>query len=152
MHVRTRSRQRSIPRPSRGLAGVTLLAGLLTACVEPPPRGFHEFMEDRVAREGVLAHCERAARESLNEIECANARRAAVTLALREERARREELERESERKIKALRAQVERREREARAAQAAAARAVEQAYEPWTRAALEEIDLPAYPRLDAGP
>lgn len=112
-------------------------------------------MDDRIAREGVIARCDLDPGAAQNDLECANARRAAATVALREERARREELERESERKLRELRAQFERREQAAREAVAAAARAAEEAYEAqWHGDAagpelLSEIVLPQRRRLD---
>lgn len=112
-----------------------LVGGLVAACVEPPPpRTFNEFMEDRIAREGTLARCNEDARATLNDIECANARRAAATIALREERERREELELESERKLAALRDQMALRERAEREAAAAAEAAAQAAYEAFWR------------------
>lgn len=119
------------PRPTRCACAVVgvLLAALAAGCVEPPPRSFHEFMDDRIAREGVLARCGRDG-EPRDDVECANARRAAATIALRKERERRKELARESERKIEALREQVERREAAAREAEAAARRAYDEQWE----------------------
>lgn len=111
-------------RPALFAAGA--IAVLVAACAEPPPRSFHDFMDDRIAREGVLARCERD-REARDDIECANARRAATTIALRRERERRETLARESERKIRALRERVERREAAAAEAEAAARRAYDE-------------------------
>lgn len=112
-----------------------LIGGVVAACVEPPPpRSFNEFMEDRIAREGTLARCSDNSRESLNDIECANARRAAATIALREERERREALELESERKLAALRDQMALRERAEREAAAAAEAAAQAAYEAFWR------------------
>jgi hypothetical protein len=103
---------------------------LLAACVKPEPRRFEEFMDDSIAREGTLARCNSNREETSNDIECANARRAASAVALVEERERRAELERESERKLAALRAQIERRDRAKREAMAAALAAAEAAYE----------------------
>ena len=87
-------------------------------------------MDDSVAREGTLARCNQNRQETARDIECANARRAASALALIEERERREVLERESERKLAALRTQIERRDRAKRDAMAAALAAAEAAYE----------------------
>lgn len=119
-----------MPRPKRrALFAAGGVAVLVAACAEPPPRSFHDFMEDRIAREGVLARCDRE-REARDDIECANARRAAATVALRQERERREQLARESDRKIRALREQIERREQLARDAEAAARRAYDEQWE----------------------
>ena len=50
-------------------------------------------MDDDIARDGTLARCNENRDETLNDIECANARRAAAAIALRAERERREALE-----------------------------------------------------------
>jgi len=112
-----------------------LIGGFVAGCVEPPPpRTFNDFMEDRIAREGTLARCGEDSRATLNDIECANARRAMATIALREERERREALELESERKLAALRDQMALRERAEREAAAAAEAAAQAAYEAFWR------------------
>jgi len=111
---------------------VVLLAGLLAACEAPKPvqRTYFDFMEDDIAREGVLARCNLDRNATSSDEECVNARRAAATLAFQEDRVRREKLERESQRKLLAMRARVA-REAEARAAEEAAAReATKKAYE----------------------
>ncbi|HUF71674.1 MAG TPA: EexN family lipoprotein [Gammaproteobacteria bacterium] len=110
-----------------GMAGFGLL---LAGCEAPPPRSFTDFMDDRIAREGTLAHCNQNPVATAEDIECANARRAAATIALRAERERREELERESERKLEALRNEMAERERIVRESTLAAARAEREAYE----------------------
>lgn len=113
----------------RGLS--TALAVLvLSGCAKPEPLYFTDFMEDRFAREGTLARCNRDRDASLSDIECANARRAAAAIALREERARRQELEQESERKLAELRAEVEHQRQAALEARAAAEAAARAAYE----------------------
>lgn len=61
-------------------------------------------MEDGLAREGVLALCNRDRDGTIDDVECANARRAAAALAIDAERAREGTLERQSERKLAALR------------------------------------------------
>jgi len=115
-----------------GLGGLLCLLGLaLAGCTKPPPpRSFADFMEDRIAMEGALARCNQNRDETHDDIECANARRASMAIALTEERARREDLERESERKLAALRAELSRRERAEREAAAAAEAAKQAAYE----------------------
>ena len=87
-----------------------LLAAALAACApEPEPRTVSDFMDDGLAREGVLTRCNRDREETLTDEECANARRATAAIALRAERERAPALEQESETKLLAL------REREAR-------------------------------------
>ncbi len=96
-------------------AGITpLLAAVIVACApQPEPRTVLDFMEDGLARDGVLTRCNQNRDETLTDEECANARRAAAALALEAERARAPELERESEAKLLAM------RDREARRAAA---------------------------------
>lgn len=131
--------------PFRGTAVVGCILGLAvlaTACAKPEPRRFEEFMEDSIAREGVLARCNENRKETANDLECANARRAAAGIALMEERARRKALERESEQLIAELRTQIAMRERAKREALAAAVAAAEAAYEAqWAREADESGD-----------
>ena len=95
-------------------AAVAMLC-LLAGCEEPQPITFAEFMDDDIARDGTLARCNEDREATLADIECANARRAAAAIALREERARREALELESEQKLAQLRAEVERERAAAR-------------------------------------
>ena len=80
--------------------------------------------------EGTVARCNADREGTRSDIECANARRAAVTIALRVEEARRAELELESERKLTELRDELARRERGEREALAAAEAAKQAAYE----------------------
>jgi hypothetical protein len=79
--------------------GVTpLLAAVLVACApQSEPRTVTDFMDDGLARDGVLTRCNQNREETLTDEECANARRAAATLALQAERARASELEQQSE-------------------------------------------------------
>jgi len=122
------------------LAGAAAFAVLLSACDEPQPRTFAEFMDDRIAREGTISFCNLNPAESSTDIECANARRAAGAVALRAERERREELERESERKLEAMRLEMAERERMVLETTLAAARAEREAYERrWGLARTEE-------------
>ena len=87
-------------------AGLTpLLAVVLAACApKPEPRTVLDFMDDGLAREGVLTRCNENRDETLNDAECNNARRASATLALEAERARAPWLEQQSEAKLLALR------------------------------------------------
>jgi hypothetical protein len=112
-----------------GLAVALILFGL-AGCQEPPPRQFADFMEDPIAREGTLARCNRDREATEDDIECANARRAAAAIALIAEQERRAILEEESERRIAALRAEVERERAAAREAQAVAEAAARAAYD----------------------
>jgi dTMP kinase len=141
-----RSRARLGRRPRRAYLLLAAAAGLaaLAGCDKPPPRSYIEFMEDSIAREGVLARCEKDGDASAADIECANARRAAVQIELQQERERRAAYEKESERKLADLRAQIAQRERAARAAQAAAEAAAKAAYE----AQWEHGDASTPPRL----
>jgi hypothetical protein len=83
-----------------------VFAGLVAACTPPQaaPRSFFEFMEDGIARDGVLARCNQDRDATLSDVECANARRAAAAVALGQDRARAGELESESERKLRTVR------------------------------------------------
>lgn len=103
----------------RLLAAAAAIAATGTACSPPAPRSFDFFLVDSIARDGTIARCDRDPAAAQIDIECANARRAALALQLDEERARRAALERESAAKIEALR-----REFEAQRAQEAAAAA----------------------------
>ena len=101
-------------------AGLVLLtAAVLAACApQPEPRTAFEFMEDGLARDGVLTRCNQDRDATLTDEECANARRASTVLALEAERGREAELESASEAKLLALRA----RERQAQGEQIVAA------------------------------
>jgi hypothetical protein len=82
-----------------------LLAAVLVACVpKSEPRTVLDFMDDGLAREGVLTRCNQNRDETLTDEECNNARRAASTLALEAERARAPALEQQSEAKLLAMR------------------------------------------------
>lgn len=112
---------------------VIVLAVLVAACSppQPEPRSFFVFMEDGIAREGVLARCNVDRDATAADVECTNARRAAAAIALEQERERRVALARESERKLVALRDRAANdalaQERAAAAARAAAESAYEQ-------------------------
>jgi hypothetical protein len=107
----------------------------LAGCERPPePRTFADFMDDSIARDGTLARCNKDPDGTMEDIECAHARRAALSIALSQERERREALEIESQRKIEELKAEMVERERIARDAALAAARAERDAYEAMWR------------------
>jgi len=143
---------RRLPARPVLLTGALAVTGLtLSACAEPDPRSFAYFMEDRIAREGTLVRCDAAPQETLNDIECANARRAEATVALRLERERREVLEQESERKIRELSQRIGERERLAREAALEAVRAEREAYEALWRERMQQQGADAGAPFDAG-
>jgi hypothetical protein len=113
------------------IAGLLAVAVWLVACDEPSkPRTFEFFMEDGLAREGVLARCNQDRRASNDDEECANARRAAATLAAEGESERSASREKESARKLNALRDRQDRQQQAAQDAQVAAKVAADAAYE----------------------
>lgn len=94
-------------------------SSLLGACSEaPPPRSVQEFMDNPQFLEAAVVRCSINREESRYDPECVNARQAVALIELREERARRDQLEAESESKRAALR----RTQRAAAAARRAAA------------------------------
>jgi hypothetical protein len=98
-------KEQRVPRVWPKAVVTLLLAATVAACAPPPePRSVLDFMEDGLARDGVLTRCNRNRDETLDDVECANARRAAATLSLEAERAGAANLERESERKLAAVR------------------------------------------------
>ena len=119
-----------------GKLGALLLAtGLLVACVEEPlPRSFVEFMDDSLAREGVLARCNADRAATADDIECINARRAAAAIAAQADAGQRERLEAQSEARRLAARqradAQLEAERQAALAAEAEAQMAYEAQFE----------------------
>lgn len=120
------------------------LAGFVAGCEapQPQPRSFFVFMEDGIAREGVLARCNRDREATANDVECNNARRAAAAVALEQERARSAALEEESERKLLALRLRAARETEAQQQAEAEAKLAEEQAYEQqWSNTAALDDD-----------
>lgn len=143
------SRSNSVRQRCASFAAVGT-ACLLVGCEEPQPISFAEFMDDAIARDGTLARCNENREETLNDIECANARRAAAAIALREERARREALELESERKLAALREQVERERAAAREAQLLADAAARAAYDAqWESLNSSPVGLDGQPLIE---
>ena len=115
------------------LAGLVLVAAAaLAACAprQPEPRTAFDFMEDGIAREGVLTRCNQDRDATLTDEECANARRAAAAVALEAERAREPELARESEAKLLALRQREARQTANDEETAAATRAAAEAAYE----------------------
>lgn len=92
---------------------------------EPPPRSVNEMMENPILLEATIVRCAENRAESRYDPECVNAREAIKIIEVREESARRAELEAMSARKREALRrtqaaaaearrrAEAERRQRE---------------------------------------
>ena len=78
------------------LIGALGAAFLAAACSPSEPRSYEYFLENKIVRDGALARCDRDPAAARTDIECANARRAALAVQLQEERARRQALERES--------------------------------------------------------
>jgi hypothetical protein len=109
---------------------VLIAFALGSGCDEVKPRSFEDFMEDGLAREGVLARCKQDRDASADDVECTNARRAAIVVAAEAERVRSRGLEQESERKLEMMRDRVARAEQAAREAQLAAEAAANAAYE----------------------
>jgi len=105
------------------VGAVMVLAGLVAACQgsQPGGRTFYDFKEDSVARDGVLSRCDRAPDTSANDLECIAAKRAAAAVALEQERSRSDGLERQSERKLVALRDRSARQQQGEQAATAPA-------------------------------
>lgn len=106
----------------------TILPMLLCSCLfvvgcsdERPARSVQEFMDSPQFLEAAVVRCSQNRTESRYETECVNARQAASLIEAREERARRDRLEAESELKRDALR-------RTQRAASAAREQAAERA------------------------
>lgn len=95
---------------------------LLAGCAEElPPRSVAEFLENRILLEATMVRCGENRNQSKYDAECVNAREAINRIAAQDEKARRAELEAQSERKRKSLRrtqeaaAEARRRAAEAR-------------------------------------
>ena len=95
---------------------------LLAGCAEElPPRSVDEFLGNRILLEATMVRCGENRNESKYEAECVNAREAINRIAAVEERARREDIEAQFERKRRSLRrtqeaaAEARRRAAEAR-------------------------------------
>ena len=113
------------------VASALIVAVVVVACEAPPkPRSIEDFMEDGFAREGVLARCNADREATGGDVECKNARRAAVVVAAEREDERLRALELESQRKLVAMRDRSARQEQAQQDAAAAAKAAAEAAYE----------------------
>jgi hypothetical protein len=112
--------------------GVLIVAVLAVACEQDAakPRSFEYFKEDGLAREGALVRCNQDRDATAGDVECANARRAAVAVAAELEQARSGELAAESERKLASMRDRADRAERAQEDAELAAQAAADAAYE----------------------
>ena len=112
-------------------AGVLAATAWVAACQQPNrPRTYEFFMEDGLAREGVLARCNQDRNASVDDQECENARRAAAAVGATGEHERTQNYERESSRKLEQLRDRAARQEQAEQQAAAAAKAAEKDAYE----------------------
>jgi hypothetical protein len=113
------------------VAGVLAITVWVAACQQPSrPRTYEFFMEDGLAREGVLARCNQDRKASVDDQECENARRAAAAIGATGESERTQSYERESSRKLEELRDRAARRQQAEEQAAAAAKAAEKEAYE----------------------
>lgn len=115
----------------RKLAAIAFGCALLAACVEEPlPRTYTEFMEDTLAREGVLARCNVDREATANDLECINARRAAAAIAAQAEEGLRERREVQSEARRLAARQRADAQAQAQQVAARTAALEEQKAYE----------------------
>jgi hypothetical protein len=78
---------------------------LVTGCAEEPkPRSVTEFLENPIVLEAAVVRCAQNRTESRYDAECVNARQAVSIIEAKEERARRDAFEAESDKKREALR------------------------------------------------
>jgi len=78
---------------------------LVTGCAEEPrPRSVTEFLENPIVLEAAVVRCAQNRTESRYDAECVNARQAVSIIEAKEERARRDAFEEESDKKREALR------------------------------------------------
>jgi hypothetical protein len=110
----------------------SLLCGLfmLGGCAEEvPPRSVQEFLADPNSLEGVVVRCSQNRSQTRYETECVNARQAISIMEAKEDRARRDAFEAESNKKRQALRRTQQAAAEARRRADAAAQRRREAAY-----------------------
>jgi hypothetical protein len=113
------------------VVGAVAVTVWFAACQQPAkPRSYEFFMEDGLAREGVLARCNQDRNASVDDQECENARRAAAAIGATGERERTAKNERESSRKLEALRDRAARQQQADEQAAAAAKAAEKDAYD----------------------
>ena len=119
-------------KTTTGKLGVLSVATVvLVACVEePPPRSFVEFMDDSLAREGVLARCNADRAATADDVECVNARRAAAAIAAQADEGQRGRLEAQSEARRLAARQRADAQLEAERQAVLAAEAEAQMAYE----------------------
>jgi hypothetical protein len=129
---------------------------LLAGCTEePPPRSVGEFLENRILLEATMVRCGENRNQSKYDSECVNAREAINRIAVEEEKARRQELEAQFERKRKSLR-RTQEAAAEARRRAAEARRRQEEAeylgvYDEMTPGTKIESALPPGSSVDTG-
>jgi hypothetical protein len=83
------------------LCGIALVTG---CAEEPKPRSVTEFLENPIVLEAAVVRCAQNRTESRYDAECVNARQAISIIEAKEERARRDAFEAESDKKREALR------------------------------------------------
>lgn len=83
------------------LCGLAVVAG---CAEEPKPRSVTEFLDNPIMLEAAVVRCSQNRAESRYEAECVNARQAVSIIEAKEERARRDAFEAQSDRKREALR------------------------------------------------
>jgi hypothetical protein len=134
------------------IVGALAVTVWLAACQQAAkPRSYEFFMEDGLAREGVLARCNQDRKASLDNPECDNARRAAAAVGATGETERAQNYERESSRKLEALRDHAARQQHAEEQAAAAAQAAEKDAYEAQWRDKSSAAANGAGPTSDAG-
>ena len=89
---------------------IATLVVLLASCSKeaPPARSVGEFLENPILLEAVMVRCAQNRSETKYDAECINAREAANVIAKEENKQRQIELEKQSERKRRALRRRQE--------------------------------------------
>ena len=83
------------------VCGVWLLAGCGS---DPPPRSVREYLDNPIVLEAAIVRCAENRNETRYDAECLNARQAVSLIEARQERARHDALELQSQRKRDALR------------------------------------------------
>ena len=82
------------------ICGVLLVSG---CSKEPPARSVQEFVDAPISLEAAMVRCAQNRNETRYDAECVNARQAVSIIEAKEERARRDALEAQSQRKREAL-------------------------------------------------